>query len=154
MCLASNKLLLCLQDPTGLSHRAKGWSLLHLAASTAQPSSVAVLLKHGAYVQGAYYLGLELICGSLLLKRKGHNFSKPTGLHPYKTQIALDCLGNLACSVKWVSCIACYNIQAHKSFWSRFTAYGMNPVAASHPTVHNKEVRALPLCALIVAKSV
>ncbi|KAA6422679.1 MAG: hypothetical protein FRX49_07539 [Trebouxia sp. A1-2] len=43
-----NAQLLVEKDPSGLSHRAKGWSLLHLAASTGQPSSVAMLIKHGA----------------------------------------------------------------------------------------------------------
>ena len=62
-----------LQDPTGLTHRAQGWSLLHLAASTAQPSSVAMLLKHGANVHGACYPGLAFICSNLksLLDREG-----------------------------------------------------------------------------------
>ncbi|DBA78472.1 TPA: hypothetical protein ACH3X2_007961 [Trebouxia sp. C0005] len=45
-----NAQLLVEKDPSGLSHRAKGWSLLHLAVSTGQPSSVAMLIKHGADV--------------------------------------------------------------------------------------------------------
>jgi len=60
-----------LQDPTGLSHRAKGWSLLHLAASTGQPSSVAMLIKHGADVHGVYNPGLAFICITLHFEDEG-----------------------------------------------------------------------------------
>ena len=49
----------------GLSHRAKGWSLLHLAASTGQPSSVALLIKHSADVHGEFHLGLAFIHSNL-----------------------------------------------------------------------------------------
>lgn len=103
-----NAQLLVEKDPTGLSHRAKGWSLLHLAASTAQPSSVAVLLKHGAYVQDkeagsglsplhAAAMSGSVACVNLLLKAKASTSaassdgSLPSALvpsdHPDKAQL-------------------------------------------------------------------
>ncbi|KAL0039230.1 hypothetical protein WJX77_012197 [Trebouxia sp. C0004] len=76
-----NAQLLVEKNPAGLSHRAKGWSLLHLAASTGQPSSVAMLIKHGADVHDkeagsgltplhAAAMSGSMACVSLLLQAK------------------------------------------------------------------------------------
>lgn len=40
------------QEAEGLRHRPQGWSLLHLACATGQPDCAALLIKHGAEVQG------------------------------------------------------------------------------------------------------
>ncbi len=120
-----------LQDPTGLSHRAKGWSLLHLAASTGQPSSVAMLIKHGADVHGAYQAGLQFICGSLKLfqKRKGHKFFPQLGfIHafcrlPQVVWTTWHALWN-GYHASHVSLARCQ--QAHKLLSSPPSAYGMH----------------------------
>lgn len=43
---------LLLQDQNGLQLRPQGWTLLHLACAVGQTESAALLLKHGADVQG------------------------------------------------------------------------------------------------------
>ena len=40
------------QDQNGLKVRPQGWSLLHLVCAVGQTESAAMLLKHGADVQG------------------------------------------------------------------------------------------------------
>ncbi|KAL0047124.1 hypothetical protein WJX82_007198 [Trebouxia sp. C0006] len=99
---------LLVEQTAGLSHRAKGWSLLHLAASTGQPSSVALLIKHGADVHDkgasseltplhAAAMSGSVVCVKLLLEAKASTSvassdgSLPCALvpsdHPNKVQL-------------------------------------------------------------------
>lgn len=126
-----------LQDPTGLNHRAKGWSLLHLAASTGQPSSVAMLIKLGADVHGAYCPGLACICSNLnsYQEWKGHKFPSTAGLYSCILQTASCCLDDLACSVGWelhFPCLTC--LTGTKLYFGALPLHmACIGVAASHP---------------------